>query len=342
MRVTILDVAKEAGVSKSTVSLVVNNSDTVKLSTRYKVTQAIAKLGYVPNLAARELTTQRTHTFGLIFLTATLRGKPYAFSSVPETLLHDTSNGIYAGLQDTNYSLLIERFSIDPDTRAVPNLVKARRLDGIFLIGGLFTDVFIQDLQTYHLPIVIIGRQHKDLDCVSVDVYEAGRMGVSYLMGCGYKRIAFVNGPKSSENSAKKLAGAQQAFAAGNAGDSQLEAIYADGYTGLDGYHGFQKLWETGFRPDAVLCGSDGITSGVMRFAYEKKIAIPKELAVLGYEDSLISEYAAPAVSVIDGHKEQMGEEALQMMLNRVRRPRAKTMKLLITPSLILRESTKA
>lgn len=340
MRVTILDVAREAGVSKSTVSLVINNADTVKLSTRYKVMQTIEKLGYVPNLAARELTTQKTHTFGLIFLTANWRQKPYAFSSVSETLLYDTSNGIYEGLQDTSYSLLIERFSMDREPHELPKLVKSRRLDGVFLVGGLFTEDFIRDLDAYHLPVVLIGRQYKDIDCVSVDVYEAGRMGIDYLLKSGYQRLAFVNGPQSSVNSQKKLAGANVAFASAGS-ECELQTVYADGYSGLDGYQAFGKLWESGYKPEAVFGGSDGITAGIMRYAYEKKLRIPKDLAVLGYEDSLISEYASPAISVIDGHKEQMGKEALQMMLNRVRRPRAKTMRLEIAPSLIIRESTQ-
>ena len=83
MRVTMMDVAKEAGVSKSTVSLVINGSNDIKLETQYRVRQAVEKLGYVPNVAARGLTTNQTQTLGVVFLTSNIQKRPYDFDSTP-------------------------------------------------------------------------------------------------------------------------------------------------------------------------------------------------------------------------------------------------------------------
>jgi LacI family transcriptional regulator/LacI family purine nucleotide synthesis repressor len=340
MAVTILDVAREAGVSKSTVSLVINNSDRVKLETQYKVREAIKKLGYTPNIAARELTTNRTHTLGLIFLTSNINQKPYAFTSICETLLYDTSNGIYAGLADSQYSLLVERFSVTENS--MPELIKNRRLDGVFLIGGLFTNHFIETLQKMKIPFVIIGRQYEGFDSISVDTEEVGYMGAKYLLEQGHKKIAFINGPITSSNSLKKVDGIQRALRDLDADPKSVEIIYSDSYSGLSGYNALQALWEQGLRPDAVFGGSDGLTSGASRFLYERALRIPDDISVLGYEDSILAEYATPALTVIDAHKEDLGKEASFVLINRIKKPRAKAVSLTIKPSLIIRDSVRS
>jgi LacI family transcriptional regulator/LacI family purine nucleotide synthesis repressor len=337
MSVTILDVAKEAGVSKSTVSLVINNSNSIKLETQYKVRQAIEKLGYVPNLAARQLTTSRTHTLGLIFMTSNQQQKPYGFSSVCETLLYDTSNGIYSGLKNTDYTLLVERFS-DTGDHDLPELVKSGRLDGVFLIGGLFSGHFVEALQKHKLPLVIIGLQYEGYDSISVDTEAVGYMGAKYLLEQNNRKIAFINGPLSNYNSQQKLKGIQRALDEFNLDPSTIQTVHT-GYSGQNGYEGIKELWEKGYRPDAVFGSSDGITSGILRFLYEKAIRIPDDISVLGYEDSILSEYSSPALTVIDAHKEIMGKEACSVLMNRIKKPKSKIVNLSIEPSLIIRNS---
>lgn len=337
MSVTILDVAREAGVSKSTVSLVINNSNSIKLETQYKVKQAIEKLGYTPNLAARELTTSRTHTLGLVFMTSNQQQKPYGFSSVCETLLYDTSNGIYSGLKSTDYTLLVERFS-DTGNSDIPDLVKSGRLDGVFLIGGLFSSHFVETLQKHKIPLVIIGRQYEGYDSISVDTEAVGYMGAKYLLEQGHKKIAFVNGPLNSQNSQQKLKGIQRALSELDLDPSIVETIHT-GYSGQNGYDGLKQLWEDGYRPDAVFGASDGITSGILRFLYDSAIRVPDDMSVLGYEDSILSEYSSPAITVIDAHKEIMGKEACSVLINRIKKPRSKVVNLNIAPSLIVRNS---
>lgn len=337
MAVTILDVAKEAGVSKSTVSLVINNSSVVKLETQYKVKQAIEKLAYTPNLAARELTTSRTHTLGLIFMTSNNQQKPYGFSSVCETLLYDTSNGIYSGLKSTDYSLLVERFTDTGDSN-LPDLVKNGRLDGVFLIGGLFSNHFIETLQNQNIPLVIIGRQYEGHDSISVDAEAVGYMGAKYLLEQGHKKIAFINGPLTSNNSQQKFNGIQRALNELQMDPSMVETIHV-GYSGQNGYDGIKQLWESEYRPDAIFGASDGITSGILRFLYENKLRIPEDISLLGYEDSILSTYSSPALTVIDAHKEKMGKEACSVLINRINKPRSKVVNLNIAPSLIIRDS---
>lgn len=334
MKVTILDVAREAGVSKSTVSLVLNNSNAVKQETQYKVREAIKKLNYTPNLAARELTTSRTHTLGTVFLTSNHLKKAYAFDSVAETLLYDTSNGIYSGLNNTDYALLTERFSSMNNPDALPSLIASRRIDGVFLIGGLFTSALIDHLRQINLPTVIIGRQYNGTDSIFSDMETVGYLAGKELLEKHHKCILFINGPVTGSNSQKKLSGMQKAFSELGVDPKNLHIINS-GYTGLDGYNSLKAVWESGLRPDAVFGGSDGITTGAMRFLYEQRVKIPEDLSIIGYESSILSEYSPVNLTVIDAHKEKMGEEACRALLKRIEKPRSNTVWLSIPPTLL-------
>lgn len=334
MSVTILDVAREAGVSKSTVSLVINNSPSIKLETQYKVREAIKKLGYVPNFAARGLITNRTQTLGMIFLTSNPMKRPFAFDSVSETLMYDASNGIYIGLQNSSYALLTERFSAEARSDSLPALVRDGRVDGVFLIGGLFTEELIRHLKTIGLPTVIIGRPFEKVDCVYCDMERVGYLAGLELLNAGCRKILFVNGPAASANSRKKLSGITRAVQECGLPPGCLHTVYSR-YTGADACLAAAEAWEDGLRPDAVFGASDGITAGVLRFLYEKKLRVPDDISVVSFESSILSEYSPVPLTVIDAHKEKMGEEACAALLNRIHHPRASIVSLEISPTLV-------
>lgn len=338
MGITILDIAREAGVSKSTVSLVINRSKLIKAETRSKVLEAIDKLGYVPNAAARALTTSKQRTFGLIFLTSSRDSLPHAFDSVTDTLLLDVSYGIQSGLKHTDYNLLIERFSTDGD-KLLPDMVKNKRVDGIFLIGGLFNSEFIELLKQQGISVVLIGRKHEGIDSVSVDSYQVGYLGAQYLLELGHRNIAFIHGPADSVISREKLEGFKAAVQAG--GSAIKTHCLNASYTGLSGYEAMSRLWGEGIRPDAVFGGSDGITMGVMRFLYREGIRIPQDISILGYEESILTAHAPVELTVIDGHKQQLGESSCMAMLKRILQSAEPEMSLTLEPMLIRRESVR-
>ncbi|QOV18772.1 LacI family DNA-binding transcriptional regulator [Blautia liquoris] len=334
-KITILDVAKEAGVSKSTVSLVINNSSAVKLETQYKVRDAINKLGYVPNFAARGLTTKRNHILGIIFLTSDLVHSPDEFTSVPETLLYDVNIGIDKTLRNTDYALLSERFSTNE--KSLPDLITSGRVDGVFIIGGLYQPDFIERLKSSGMPAVLIGREHKEIDSVSPDLTKVGFIAGKKLVHTGHKKILFVNGPRSSNNSQKKLDGLQLALKDVRTGVT-AKTLYS-GYSSLEAYQTISEIWTNGYRPDAIFGGSDGITAGILQFALQKGIRIPEDISLIGYERSVISEHTAIPYTVIDSHKDIMGEIACNALLNRIHKPNSSLVHMQLEPTLISRDS---
>lgn len=185
MGVTIMDIAVEAGVSKSTVSLVINGSNLVKLETRYKVLQAIHKLGYVPNMVARALTTSKKGTFGLIFVTSGEENLSYGFESIPETLLFDVSYGINEGLK-----IRITRYlqSVSPCVTSCRTLSKQACRRGIHH-WGLFDSQFIESLRKENIYVVIIGRTYEGVDSVSVNAYQVGYLAAKELLEKGHENI---------------------------------------------------------------------------------------------------------------------------------------------------------
>lgn len=340
MPVTIMDVAKEANVSKSTVSLVMNNSDSVKLETRIKVLDAIQKLGYVPNMAARELTTKVKNILGLVFLTDNTTNKSYRFDSVTETLLYDTFNGISSGMRQTDFGLLSERFSALDPNQELPSLLKNNRVDGVFIVGGLFDDAFMQRLQQRKIAAVLVGRSYPGIDWVAPDVLDAMYKGTRYLLETGHQHIVFILGPRTSPVAHKKLEGIRKAM--DEAGlELRADAVKYCDYTGASGYNAMKELWESGIRMDAVFAASDGIAIGAMRCLFDQKVRIPEEVSIVGYEQSVITEHAVPALTTIDINKERMGEEALRILLNRISRPKAKPVQLTLAPALVIRDTVK-
>lgn len=340
MSVTLFDVAKEAGVSKSTVSLVINNSDAVKPETRERVQNAIKKLNYIPNVAAQELTTKKKQVLGSIFLTKNLSEGTYLFDSVTETFFYDTLTGISWELSKTNYGLIYERFSGKEHTEELPQIIKNNRVAGLFIIGGLTSSFLIETILNKKLPAVILGSQHPLIDSVDADIFKAAHLAVQYLIDFGHKKIAFINGPVESSTSEKKLNGYKKALEeAGIKPDDRL--ICRAEFTGLSGYIAMKKLWESRSEMTAVFCASDNIAAGAMRYLYDAKIRIPDDISVIGYEHSIISEHVIPALTTVQIGKEQMGVKACKLLLNRIKNPDDSIKKKILQPKLIIRDSVR-
>lgn len=233
-------------------------------------------------------------------------------------------------MNNTEYALLTERFSVQ-DTNSLPELISAERVDGVFIIGGLFTTEFIEHLKKIKMPSVLVGRFHDGIDSVSPNMQEIGYLAGKEFAEKGHKKILFINGPKGSENSQNKLAGLTASI---EGHDISVRTAYS-GYSPLEGYKSIKEIWHSGERPDAILGGSDGITSGIIRFLYEQNIRVPDQVSLVGYERSVTSEHSAIPYTVIDPHKEKMGIEACRALLNRILRPRSEIVSLKISPSII-------
>lgn len=336
---TILDVAKYAGVSKSTVSLVINNSPLVKEETKIKVEEAILKLGYVCNNNARGLRTRETKCLGIIVAIESKSEQTYEYNYETGLFSYNITNGIPAGLVGTDYGLLTERYCAAESGGELPTIVKNGRIDGLFLVGGLFEDSFIEELLKRGIPTVAVGKYYKQIDCIYPDVKKGTCDEVKYLIENGHRKIAFVNCPLTYSASQTRLAGFQEACNSNSAQVDKTWITYCQQNTGAGGYDAIKSLWESGARPDAIATANEPIALGVMRFLYEKGIRIPYDISVSSYEDSVLGGYATPALTTVNIHKEQMGTLAAGMLLRRIEDPTKAVESISIEPELVVRAS---
>lgn len=335
--VTIEDVAREAGVSKSTVSFVINKRNIVKLETKYKVLEAIEKLNYIPNVAAQELITKRKQTLGLVINTAQYS---YSFNAGADTYFEDVTNGILKEVVKTPYSILYEQFDGNGQSDGIPAIVRNKRVDGYFIIGRIFESVFINRLLKEKIPFVVINRNCSKVDCAYTDTKFATYMGVKYLLDSGHRDIAFINAPDDHPTSFLKLEGYKLALAEAGI-ECNPDWIKHSNFSGKGGYDAAKEIWESGVRPTAIASGHDIIIIGAMKFFHQHRISVPEEVSLLGYEDSILTEYSIPGLTTVKINKEKIGMEACRVLLERIANPKTKLANIVVPPQLIVRESVQ-
>jgi DNA-binding LacI/PurR family transcriptional regulator len=318
MSVTIIDVAKEAHVSKSTVSLVINNDPVVRPETRQRVLDAIERLGYVVNFNARGLSAKKTHLIGVVLMVEGKSPKSYEFDQETEVFGYDVSIGIPLGLEGTDYGLITERFFKADQKSSLPRLAQENRTDGLILIGGLFSDDLIEELVSLQIPVVIIGRTHPLIDSITADYRRGAALGVEHLVETGHRRIAFINCPCGFFSNPHRRQGWEDAVSQSN---THLDGVYtvdADSNTGLGGYTAMATLLEQDGQIDGVVTANDGLALGAMRLLLEQGKNLPQDLSLVSYEDSILSGYATVPVTTVSFDKEQMGKAAARLLVKRI------------------------
>ncbi len=336
---TIREVAALAGVSRSTVSLVINNSPLVKAETREKVLDVIKELNYVPNNNARSLSNKVMNALGIIILSEHESSNSYDFQYETGLYSLDVQRGISARLANTDYSVIIEHYNVRETNKELPKLIRNRRVDGAFVVGGFYDRDFYEKMKATGIPFVVIGKEQADTDCVWVDSGEGAALGLKYLWESGHRKLAYINCPTSFDSNALRTRGIER-FVQETGADFNWDWMKnAERNSGEGGYLAMKELWEAGARPDGIVGANAPITTGAMRYLYEQGLRIPDQVSVVAYEDNILCGYAVPALTTVNIRKEYMGEQAAEMMLERLARPRRPREALKVQPYLVERNS---
>lgn len=340
-RITIIDVAKEAGVSRQTVSRVINNRPDVAPSTRKRVQEIISQLGYQPSAIARSLSQQRTYSFGVV-----TSGLKYIGPS-------RTLNGITEKAEELGYGLLLKEL-LTFETNDVHSLLQwllARQVDGIIWavpeVGGnrKWLDLQLPDLP---VPTIFLTMGHRQgIPIVSVDNYLGGRMAVEHLRRIGRKHIAHISGPLTWWEARRRKQGWEDVLA--EAGEQIHEKQWEEGTWGPgSGERAFRKLLAQYPEMDAVFVGNDQMALSVMLTATREGIKIPDELAVVGFDGIPDSAYYCPPLTTVYQDQNLLGCTAVQELARLVEQnQRAEEVnafepdQIWIEPELIVRESTQ-
>ncbi|MFA6845156.1 MAG: LacI family DNA-binding transcriptional regulator [Sphaerochaetaceae bacterium] len=314
---TIMDVAKAAGVSKSTVSLVLNNSPLVKEKTREHVLDTIHKIGFTLNSNARGLINHKYYNLGVLILIEDEPYNTYEFNYQTGLFSSNISNGILEGLDGTEYGLITERFCAK-DGNAIPRLLQKSCIDGLFVIGDLGKERIFEYVKAAHLPFVAIGRKADGYDSVFTLPGEGAYLATKHLIDKGHRKLCYLNAPQTYISSPVREAGARKAMEEAGLDMTKQLFINTEHNTGLSGYEALENLDCRLLGFDGIVAVNDIVTMGILRFCYERNIKVPKQLSVVSGEDSILCGYASPALSAVNINKEQLGFHAAKLMLSKI------------------------
>ncbi len=322
-----MDIAREAGVSQATVSLILNEVKGVSFhrDTIERVRKVAEALNYRPNIAARSISTRRAYSLGVISRWDTAS----PFFSRP-------LRGMLAVTHATGYSLTLCDVEVDSATletaldRAA-TFYREGRIDGVIaILATMETDVLsassLRSLSDANIPLVLVNACTQDsfADQVSTDNFHAGHLGTSHLIRLGRKKIAFflerTGRERTSSAETERLKGYMEALK--EHGDEGSAWVIRAPYAPISfetGYRTFQRVLRSGVEPpDALYAINDFLALGAMQAAQEAGLRIPEDLAVVGTDDYLISKGIRPSLTSVRQPLKQLGTSAARLLLERI------------------------
>lgn len=332
---TLEDIAERAGVSRSTVSRVVNDHPNVKPSVRKRVLDVIQSTGFQPNAAARTLASQHSWMLGLV-----LPRSVTSFFSDP--YFPRLTQGIAQACNQMDYTLGLFLISTQEDEEKIfPRVSRKGLLDGILLQSGQVGDLLIDRLLTSNIPLVIAGRPFhtNDVSYIDVDNVQAAYSAVNHLIGLGYQRIGTIAGPHHSTVGIDRLQGYRKAFA--EADRSMDESLIVEGdFTEAEGYSAMQELLEA--KPDAVFAASDIMAIGGMRAVREAGLRIPEDVAFVGFDDLPLATLVDPQLTTVHQPIYQLGFKAVELLISLIENGVTPARRVILDTELVIRGSCGA
>jgi len=332
MPLTLEDIAKLSGFSRSTVSRVLNHDQRVNPDTRETIQKIIEEHNFYPNLAARGLASGHTNVLGVIIPA----GVPSLFTDPYFPLL---LQGVSATCNQKDYSVMLSISDVHYEKRLLGRLIHNKLVDGVIVASTLIGDPMLTTLTNSDLPFVIIGRQpNLEANDVDVDNRHAARLGVNYLIGQGYNRIAHITGPLNQKPGVERFDGYKDALISnGVRVDSKLVA--EGNFTEVGGYMGMKKLLSA--KPDVVFAASDMTAIGALRCLNENGLSVPEDIALLGFDDIPVSANITPSLTTIRQPIYTMGKAAADMLIDIVSNGSKELQHLILPTELVIRNSTE-
>ena len=304
---TINDVARLAGVSKKTVSRVLNDSPLVHAETRAKVRGVIDSLSYVPDPQARGLAFRRSFLVGLVF------------DSPSAQYIVNLQYGVLDALRDTPYELLVHPCdSRQPDYVAgIRRFVQRHKLHGVILVPRVSEDQDLAEtlaaldcryVRIASVPLDSPGRQLRTHD------REAGAAAARHLLSLGHRRFGLVTGPARYRSAIERGEGFRDALAAAGATLADTDVVEG-GYTFETGAVAAETLLARADRPTAVFASNDEMAAGVYSVSHRLGLRIPQDLSVVGYDDSDLASQLWPGLTTLHLPVRQIGRQAAERLL---------------------------
>lgn len=328
--VTIVDVAKEAGVSYSTVSRVVNNKTYVKPETRARVVKAMTRLGYQANLQARSLAGGSSNVIGLLVTELTTQYMGEIVSGIEEVL---TSNQYELMLYTTHRKKARES--------AFVNMMARGLADGLLIVLPRDPEAYLLSLRERNFPYVLIdqfGIDDTDLSVTATN-REGGYEATNHLISLGHRRIGMITGWMDMISSVHRLEGYRSAL-----GDHRIaydeQLIYTGDFTHTSGYVGANTLLDLADPPTAIFASNDMGALGVMDAVRDRGMRVATDISIVGFDDVPIAAALTPPLTTVRQPLSEMGLRATQMLVDLIQEPEKPQRGTVLPTTLIIRGST--
>ena len=327
---TIKDVAKLAGVSVATVSHVVNETRFVSEETKRKVLSAMKDLSYKPNAVARSLRRKESKIIGLVLPDNT---NPY-FAEIAWSIEYASRNH--------GYSLIL--CNSDGDVKKEEtyiNVLIEKQVDGVILVAAGDSTANFMKLKERNISTVMVDRDSPSVntDSVQIDNATYGEIATSHLIELGHKKIACITGPRDVTPSFDRVDGYKKAMKLNDLPVPDEYVVKGD-FKPQGGYLAACKLLDLKDPPTAIFACNDLMAFGITHAARERDMLVPRDLSVVGFDDIYLSTYSNPPLTTIKQPRLEMGDEAVNALVLRIKNPDRHARSILLHAELVVRSST--
>jgi LacI family transcriptional regulator len=327
---TLDDVARLAGVSTMTVSRVINGTGYTSAAAQARVNNAVAELGYLPNVLARQLRLNRTMTLALVL------------TDIANPFFTTIARGVEDAARAQGYAVMFCNTdeSVDEEMHSLSVLIQ-RRVDGVLLVPAADSRSATELLGRHGLPVVVLDRRpsSSEVDSVRADSEGGAYLAVRHLVELGHRRIAVLAGPESVSTAADRVAGYRRAMVEAGIGP-ELHTILFGEYTEASGHAMTDQMLVAAEVPTAIFAGNNFIAFGAMQRLREAGMEIPQDMSVVVFDD-LPQGWILPFLTVISQPAYEIGKQACELILARLASGDPLEPRTIVLPSsLIVRQSS--
>jgi len=332
-RITISEIAKEAGVSKATVSRVLNNRPGVLPETRYRIMAVVDKYQFQPSIHARSISQQSCHTIGVVFTLDI----DYVYRNPFYT---ETQSEIMKAAKEHGYDVLM---LCCEDLKEAVTAFMEKRVDGLIIISPQAgqTDA-IKDMLERNIPLVCLGMVPGGAECFQVctNNYEGGMMAMQYLGDLGHRRVGYINGPHYLSSSGERYRAYWDSM---NKWKSPISAgLVQEGTTSIEsGYTAANAIFAANPDVTAFFVAADLMAIGVINAIKDQGLSIPEDISVVGFDNIPIGKQFTPALTTIDQHIRKKALTGTELLIDIIEgRPVPEEHTIEVPSTLLVRGST--